>query len=71
MSSITTALRQKFELQDLPARAMSLGEDMLSEVFGGCKGGGQPCRPGAKGECCQACLTVPGPVPGIGQCTGL
>jgi hypothetical protein len=53
MTSISTVLRQGFELQDLPTRAISLDEDTLSQIFGGCKKTGEECSP-AKNDCCDA-----------------
>jgi hypothetical protein len=57
ISSIPTTVRQGLEVvQDLPHRASSLSESILSQVFGGCRTEGYVCSnstPCCSGHTCR------------------
>jgi hypothetical protein len=57
ISSIPTSVREVFTVQNLPARAAAVSEDMLKNVIGGCVRRYGRCRIGA-GQCCRGLTCV-------------
>ena len=51
ISSIPTAVREGFDVQDLPSRAIPVSQEQMSQVFGGCSAEGSLCAAGW--ECCN------------------
>lgn len=51
ISLIPTTVREGFDVQDLPSRAISLSAEQMSKVFGGCVFDGGRCYIDA--DCCS------------------
>ncbi len=51
ISSIPTTVREGFDVQDLPSRAVTLSAEQMNKVFGGCVRDGGRCYIDA--DCCS------------------